>query len=137
MLLHAMMAASRANGCRRCLWSYIGTDSMKHPSLAGRRTLAGLPEATVVSVAQMVGPNCFWPRRILMLIHSTLPRSAVNGPGERAVIWFQGCDLGCRGCWNPSSHAFDPTRDRPAFEVAQAIFHATATEPIEGVTFVT
>ena len=70
-----------------------------------------------------------------MLIHSTLPRSAVNGPGERTVIWFQGCDLGCRGCWNPSSHAFDPTRDRPAFEVAQAVFHATATEPIEGVTF--
>ena len=43
-----------------------------------------------------------------MLVHSMLRRSAVNGPGERAVIWLQGCDLGCRGCWNPTSHAFDP-----------------------------
>jgi hypothetical protein len=47
-----------------------------------------------------------------MLIHSKLPRSAVNGPGERVVLWLQGCDLRCRGCWNPSSHAFDRTRDK-------------------------
>ena len=48
-----------------------------------------------------------------MLVHSVLPRSAVNGPGERVVIWFQGCDLRCPGCWNPSSHAFDRARDKP------------------------
>ncbi len=48
-----------------------------------------------------------------MLVHSVLPRSAVNdGPGERVVIWFQGCDLRCPGCWNPSSHAFDRARDK-------------------------
>ena len=46
-----------------------------------------------------------------MLIHSMLPRSAVNGPGERAVVWFQGCDLHCRGCFNPASHPFDRDRD--------------------------
>ena len=41
MLVHAMMAASRANGCRRCLCGYIGTDSLKHPrSLAAERWLA-------------------------------------------------------------------------------------------------
>ena len=41
MLLHAMMAASRENGCRRCLCSYIGTDSLKHRrSLAEERWLA-------------------------------------------------------------------------------------------------
>ena len=47
-----------------------------------------------------------------MLVHSVLPRSAANGPGERAVVWFQGCDLRCPGCWNESTHAFDRRRDR-------------------------
>src|SRR6266516_501050 len=67
-----------------------------------------------------------------MLVHSVLPRSAVNGPGERAVVWFQGCDLRCPGCWNPSSHAFDRTRDIPVEEVGAWI---VACRGIEGVTF--
>jgi anaerobic ribonucleoside-triphosphate reductase activating protein len=29
--------------------------------------------------------------------------SAVNGPGRRAVVWVQGCDLHCQGCFNPAS----------------------------------
>jgi len=49
-----------------------------------------------------------------MLIHSMLLRSGVNGPGERAVVWFQGCDLHCRGCFNPASHPFDHARDKPS-----------------------
>jgi len=28
------------------------------------------------------------------------PSSFIYGPGERVVIWVQGCTLGCRGCWN-------------------------------------
>jgi len=28
------------------------------------------------------------------------PSSFIYGPGERFVIWVQGCTLGCRGCWN-------------------------------------
>jgi anaerobic ribonucleoside-triphosphate reductase activating protein len=32
-------------------------------------------------------------------------RSRANGPGTRAVIWTQGCDLGCPGCYNPETHA--------------------------------
>ena len=47
-----------------------------------------------------------------MLIHSMLPLSTVNGPGERAEVWLQGCDLRCAGCWNPSSHMFDTGHDR-------------------------
>ena len=66
-----------------------------------------------------------------MLVHSMLRRSAVNGPGERAVIWLQGCDLGCRGCWNPYSHAFDRGRDRPVEEVGEWILSCAG---IEGVT---
>ena len=30
--------------------------------------------------------------------------SRANGPGLRAVIWFQGCTLGCRGCFNHDTH---------------------------------
>ncbi len=26
--------------------------------------------------------------------------SEIYGPGRRTVIWFQGCTLGCKGCWN-------------------------------------
>ena len=30
-------------------------------------------------------------------------RSLVDGPGVRTVVFFQGCDLHCVGCQNPSS----------------------------------
>ncbi|HEY4176380.1 MAG TPA: 4Fe-4S single cluster domain-containing protein [Kofleriaceae bacterium] len=38
-------------------------------------------------------------------IHAIEPRSRANGPGARFVVWFQGCTLGCPGCFNPSTHA--------------------------------
>lgn len=37
-------------------------------------------------------------------IHATEPRSRANGPGARFVVWFQGCSLGCAGCFNPATH---------------------------------
>jgi len=38
-------------------------------------------------------------------IHAVEPRSRANGPGVRFVVWFQGCTLGCPGCFNPATHA--------------------------------
>jgi anaerobic ribonucleoside-triphosphate reductase activating protein len=32
------------------------------------------------------------------------PGSKSNGPGLRAVFWFQGCTLNCPGCFNPQTH---------------------------------
>lgn len=67
-----------------------------------------------------------------MLIHSMLPRSNVNGPGERAVVWFQGCELRCPGCWNPSSHLFDTGREKAVEEVGDWVLSCPG---VEGVTF--
>jgi anaerobic ribonucleoside-triphosphate reductase activating protein len=37
-------------------------------------------------------------------LHAIDPRSRANGPGVRFVVWFQGCSLGCPGCFNPATH---------------------------------
>ena len=37
-------------------------------------------------------------------LHAIEPRSRANGPGARFVVWFQGCTLGCPGCFNPTTH---------------------------------
>jgi len=37
-------------------------------------------------------------------IHALENASRANGPGLRAVIWVQGCTLGCPGCFNPDTH---------------------------------
>lgn len=37
-------------------------------------------------------------------LHHFLPKSWANGPGPRAVLWTQGCTLGCLGCFNPETH---------------------------------
>jgi len=39
-------------------------------------------------------------------LHSFIPRSRANGPGERAVVWVQGCPRRCEGCFNPGSQPF-------------------------------
>jgi len=42
----------------------------------------------------------------VLSVHSFLRRSAANGPGIRAVVWTQGCSIGCKGCFNPGTHGF-------------------------------
>jgi anaerobic ribonucleoside-triphosphate reductase activating protein len=37
-------------------------------------------------------------------LHAFEPASRANGPGLRAVVWFQGCTLDCEGCFNPATH---------------------------------
>lgn len=66
-----------------------------------------------------------------MLVHATFPQSTVNGPGHRAVVWFQGCTLACEGCWNPGSHAFNSECHRPVEEIGDWIL---SCKEIEGVT---
>ena len=64
-------------------------------------------------------------------LHAFEPVSAANGPGTRAVVWVQGCTLGCAGCFNPLTHP------RGGAEVAVdelAARIAELGEAIEGVT---
>lgn len=62
----------------------------------------------------------------------TLPRSAANGPGERFVVWTQGCPLACPGCWNRDTWSF---AERHLQKVADLAEQIRATAGIEGVTF--
>lgn len=61
-----------------------------------------------------------------------LSRSSVNGPGERFVLWVQGCPLHCPGCWNPDtwSHA-----SRRLMAVSEIVDLIAKSGPIDGVTF--
>lgn len=43
----------------------------------------------------------------LINIHSVIPFSRINGPGNRMVIFFQGCNKNCPGCFNPDTHNLD------------------------------
>jgi anaerobic ribonucleoside-triphosphate reductase activating protein len=69
-----------------------------------------------------------------MLIHGFVAHSRVNGPGMRAVVYFQGCNLGCDGCWNPATHTFTGL-SREVEDVADQIAAAHRTHEIDGVTF--
>jgi anaerobic ribonucleoside-triphosphate reductase activating protein len=66
-----------------------------------------------------------------MEIHGTISHSQVNGPGRRAVVWFQGCTLNCKGCWNPGTHPISVGSDRSVEEVGAWILSCI---DIEGVT---
>ncbi len=73
-------------------------------------------------------------------IHAFEPRSRANGPGARFVVWFQGCTLGCPGCFNPTTH--DPASGRriAITELVQELDRAAAPaardrrRPIEGLS---
>lgn len=39
---------------------------------------------------------------------SFIPRSEVNGPGVRCVVWIGGCLRGCKNCFNPELWSFKP-----------------------------
>lgn len=69
---------------------------------------------------------------MLLNLARTIPRSAANGPGQRFVVWVQGCAIRCPGCWNPDTWAFETRQLREAAELAVEIL---VTADIEGVTF--
>ena len=69
-----------------------------------------------------------------MLLHALIPASRANGPGLRAVVFFQGCKVGCVGCWNPQTHPFHGTEIK-VDDVIQEILRARQEHTLEGITF--
>ncbi len=69
-----------------------------------------------------------------MLLHAFIPASRANGPGLRAVVFFQGCTLACRGCFNPETHSFAGT-EVTVDAVADKVLRAHKEHGVEGVTF--
>jgi anaerobic ribonucleoside-triphosphate reductase activating protein len=69
-----------------------------------------------------------------MLLHAFVPSSRANGPGSRAVIYFQGCSLNCKGCWNPSTHKFRG-KDVSIASVVRRVEEARNAAALDGVTF--
>jgi anaerobic ribonucleoside-triphosphate reductase activating protein len=69
-----------------------------------------------------------------MLLHALIPASRANGPGIRAVVFFQGCSIGCPKCWNPSTHQFFGT-EVTVDAAVQEVLRARQEHTLEGVTF--
>lgn len=73
-----------------------------------------------------------------MLLHAFVSLSQANGPGRRCVIYFQGCSLGCRGCWNPNTHRFkgdETSSSTTTAEVVERVLDAWTAESLDGITF--
>ncbi|MCI0458270.1 MAG: radical SAM protein [Gemmataceae bacterium] len=65
-------------------------------------------------------------------VHSFVSLSRANGPGPRAVLWLQGCALGCPGCYNPQTHPFTGGELVPVAELLGRL--ADLGPAIEGLT---
>ncbi|MBI5827421.1 MAG: radical SAM protein [Deltaproteobacteria bacterium] len=66
----------------------------------------------------------------LINIHAVIPCSRVNGPGRRMVVFFQGCNRSCPGCFNAGTHSFEPRHLYGAGEVFERFFDPS----VEGIT---
>lgn len=69
---------------------------------------------------------------ILLNVADTLANSRANGPGKRAVIWVQGCTIGCIGCYNSFTH---PHTRKSLLYPKQIAEWVSSIEGIEGVSF--
>ena len=67
---------------------------------------------------------------MLLPIHK-ISHSRINGPGNRLVIWVQGCKFHCKGCFNPKTHPYTKKRLIDINELAELINNDTT---IEGIT---
>lgn len=64
-------------------------------------------------------------------IHGIANNTTALGPGNRAVVWFQGCERRCKGCMSPSSRALNGGSE---WTVEHLIKHICSIRNIEGIT---
>lgn len=65
-------------------------------------------------------------------VASREPRSIANGPGERFVVWVQGCPFRCPGCYNPAFLPFEGGEEMTVDALESEILRVRG---IDGVTF--
>lgn len=68
-------------------------------------------------------------------VHSTLECSEVNGPGKRFVLWTQGCERDCPGCFNQDARSMYAGEWRSVSELGAEILRAVERFNLDGVTF--
>lgn len=69
---------------------------------------------------------------VYLNVAKTLSHSRANGPGVRAVIWVQGCTIGCPGCYNAFTH---PHEKRSLVAPELIAGWVSSLEGIDGVSF--
>lgn len=65
-----------------------------------------------------------------MRINSIVRESKVNGPGNRGVIWVQGCSQHCKGCFNQAACVQDEGLELTPLQIISQFDY----EQIEGLT---
>lgn len=65
-----------------------------------------------------------------MLIHDIVRSSAANGPGNRFVVWVQGCSRRCRGCFNPAAQPFPGA----GCDITISQIMSSVPDAVEGIT---
>lgn len=58
-----------------------------------------------------------------------------EGPYKRMAVWFQGCDIKCKGCCNPSLQPLRPAHLMTVGEIVETVLKSKRDYGIEGVTF--
>jgi anaerobic ribonucleoside-triphosphate reductase activating protein len=58
-----------------------------------------------------------------------------EGPYKRMAIWFQGCNIGCKGCCNPDLQDIKPAHIISLDEMVSIAKKSKKENGIEGVTF--
>lgn len=66
-----------------------------------------------------------------MNIHSYVENSSVNGPGNRFVLWTQGCNKACKNCFNPETWSY---KNNLILNTNQ-IFEIIDNLEVDGITF--
>ena len=64
-------------------------------------------------------------------IHGIAYNTTALGPGNRAVIWFQGCKRSCKGCMSPGSRPLD---GGTVWKVDDLLEKICSLNNIEGIT---
>ena len=67
----------------------------------------------------------------LLNVAEIIENSYANGPGLRSVIWFQGCNLHCNGCYNED---FWPFVQKNLFTPKELVSKIVQNKNIEGIT---